>query len=138
MAVVVFLELPMRSMLYHLDRGSRMKFWQLVSIFRDDLPSLRNILREPARAHYLKWLGQFDELVRTQNREILDHTMPRDLILQAMQASKLTFSVQNGYLRLGSAGTAINCSLSAMDVYTTYGPYAIEDVLEYGVWHASS
>lgn len=108
-----------------------MTFWQIVSLFRDELPVLANVFQAEKETNYLVWLGDFKEIVRSQKRHILDAQLPESLVRRALQTSKLKFVINNGVLQ--TAGAMINSQeLTALQVYQTYGANAIEEVLEYG------
>ena len=116
-----------------------MKFWQIVSIFRDDLSSLESVFRAERDPVYLEWLTNFKELVRKQNRQILDARLPEDISERVMRASKLKFYISNGFLKVSTdQSPKANNYLTALDVYTKYGTNAVEDALEYGSFPIAS
>jgi len=109
-----------------------MKFWQLVSIFRDDIPSLENALKEPKWSKYFDWFKDFDPLVRSQDREVLDAIVPKELVEPLLEASELKFCIRNRSLILWSDEIECENPLSALEVYRRFGADAMEDVLEFG------
>ena len=113
-----------------------MKFWQLTSIFRDDPLALETVLKEQQDWKlYLTWLSEFNSLVDSQNRQILDAVLPESLSERAMHVCKLRFCVQDGILRRSPIELSIERQLTAFDVYMKYGGDAIEDTLERGGWY---
>ena len=108
-----------------------MKFWQLVSIFRDDPSLLEKCVEESAR-EYLNSFRDFKHHVDTQNRAILDAELPESLCLRALRLSKLRFQVTGGCLRSHNPDDSQARSLNAVEVYKLYGGSVIEETLEYG------
>jgi hypothetical protein len=117
-----------------MTQNRKMKFWQLVSMFRNDLPALVRVLGEDEWKSYSHWLGEFNELVRSQNRQILDTVLPEKLVINALNASKLIFLVNDSVLRLSIERKGSENQFTALEVYKRYGAEAIEEALEYGSW----
>ena len=53
-----------------------MKFWELVSLFRDDRSQLQRILQMHFDGKYADWLQDFGNIVAQQQRKKLDEVMP--------------------------------------------------------------
>ena len=117
-----------------------MKFWEVVSAFREDPKLLRSVLASPRwRDQYWQHFMQWDVLVDTQQREILDEPVPMDLTREICQKVQLSFVLRRDprgtWLRsyLPGRNSEDNLpKLSALDVHERYGPAVIEEVREYG------
>ena len=109
-----------------------MKFWQMVSIFRADVSLLRSVFEREQESAYLTWLADFNEIVRSQDRQILDSPLSERVVRKALQASRLRFRCSAGLLKPIANLDTNGQSLSALDVYLKYGGNALEDALEYG------
>jgi hypothetical protein len=106
-----------------------MKFWEVVSAFRED----RKL--DQYWQHFMKW----DVLVDTQQRDILDQSVPLDLTREICQEVQLSFvlsrDARSTWLRSNLPGRNSERNLpklSALDVHERYGPAVIEEVREYG------
>lgn len=115
-----------------------MTFWQAMSAFREHGSVLGEVFRADAwrdrfGAHY----ARFDDLVRVQNRAILDGELPTELTRDiAARCTRLRFTLSDdGWLRRSTSelsGDGKTTMLSALDVHDRYGGLIIEEVLEYG------
>ncbi|MCE9556839.1 MAG: hypothetical protein K8T91_26120 [Planctomycetes bacterium] len=116
-----------------------MKFWQLVSIFRDDESTLKQLFMNPEWKQYLDWYNGYDGHVFKQNRQILDAEVSPSLAENAMRQCKLKFVVWEGYLKMCDPKKKLPPdALDAIDVFKRYGGDAIEDTLEYGSFRLPS
>jgi len=116
-----------------------MKFWQLVSIFRDDASTLERLLRSQEWKPYWDWYNRFRGYVLAQNRQILDAEVSASLATNAMQLCKLKFVVWEGSLKMCDPQKKHPPdALDAIDVFTRYGGDAIEDAREYGSFRLPS
>jgi hypothetical protein len=113
-----------------------MKFWQLVTICYPIRSSLEQLLEEPEWAVFLKWLKDFNQHVRSQNRAILDAVLPEQLVVSAMTLCRYRFCIRNGILILchEESGEPI----ATVEVYLRYGAEAIDEVLEKGSFKVPS
>ena len=109
-----------------------MKFWKLVSVFRDQQASLSiALLRAGSLGEvYTHWLANFDQHVLSQDRHVLDALVPESVVMAAMKQLDTTFLVVDDVLRLSEDVGAE--TLSAYEVSLRFGPSAVEEVLEKG------
>jgi hypothetical protein len=109
-----------------------MTFFQLVSIFRSDLTTLRQVLQDPRWQAYSDRLANIDQAIANQDRRVLDASIPTELCVEAMKASNLRFKCEAGHLHLVADTDRSSCSIAAVDVYNLYGGAIIEEVIEFG------
>ena len=112
-----------------------MRFWQLVSVFRDQRSTLHAVLERPQWRHYLPWLHDFSHLVQTENRAVLDSTLPDELCRDALQLLQIAFYLEGGWLHPSTEyRPAPACAevLTALQVFDRFGGEVMEDTLEYG------
>ena len=109
-----------------------MKFWELVSAFRTEQSVLDAVFAEHPDHEFSGHYANFNALVDSQNRDVLDATVPDELVLLVASRSTRTFSLSaDGTLRL--ARTELDGQiLSAVDVVERFGGSVIEKVHEYG------
>lgn len=108
-----------------------MKFWQLVSIYRDCCDVLEIVLQENKWKRYSKAYHKFEELVQNQQREILDEILPEELICSVLKQDKRQLYISDGYLRLQPSKDS-DAMTSILSVYHQYGGKMLEDILEFG------
>lgn len=116
-----------------------MKFWEAVSAFRELETVLEEVFgSERWRATYWQDFLRFDEIVRKQERSILDSTLPVELtreIARRCDRMQFSFSPESGCLSLTSPALAVDSrtiTLSALDVHDRFGGSAIEEIIEKG------
>lgn len=112
-----------------------MKFWELVSIFRDRPELLRRVLAQDRWRKYFAYLQDFDFLVMCQDRAALDEVIPEDLAREAMAASGLWYHVQNN--NLYECGPEAEGAMSGLVAYNRFGGTVLEDVREKGCFPLS-
>lgn len=125
----------MKLRLFHLGKGSSMKFWELISVFRSDKEVLINILNEPRWVTYLEWYENINDHLNTQNRQVLDAELPNTLCRRALALSKHKFYIQDNVLREFKDSLILNPPyelLDALEVFDRFGGASIEEVIEYG------
>ncbi len=105
-------------------------------MFRSQRADLRVVLQKCGCRDYLRWLERWEDLVRRQDRGILDHELPDEVVLAAMARLEMEFYVDEfQQLRLlteyrqPAGGTKV---LGAVEVASRYGGAIIEEVLEKG------
>jgi HEAT repeat protein len=130
---------PLAGAAHDGKRPRGMKFWELVSAFREESELVGEVLsRDRWRDPYLAWYAtNFSELVRSGDRAILDALLPLELSREVALASKLRFALDEGTGLLRRAGEqggdpSSVCELSASEVHDRFGGWIIEEVLEYG------
>jgi len=110
-----------------------MKFWEMISILRNEQKELETILNDPIWSRYLRWYQKLSLHIQNQNRTILDAEVPIELCQKALSLSKHSFYLHKGYLYRSSETISTDSSrnvLSAFDVYSRFGASCIEEVLE--------
>ena len=119
---------------------ARMKFWELVSAFREAPEPLREVLTSDRWGEpYGRWYAAFDRLVTEQDRSVLDAIVPLELSREvALRCPLAIFYVAAlGVLRhvlpdgLDDKGQPL-LELTALEVHDQYGGAIIEEILEYG------
>ena len=112
-----------------------MKLWEFQCAFRWSGVSLESLL------HSEKWMSplgeyfdRFDELVQTQNRDILDSLVPVELSHAAsVLCEDLVFTIdETGNIRRREPSKASRIEYSAAYIHDHFGGAIIEDVLEKG------
>lgn len=109
-----------------------MKLWQLISVCREDLELIENILQKPDWADYHELYANLDYLTEEQEREKLDQVLPDELVIDVLKQSKKILYISGGYLRVRPFGSK-NQEITWLDVFCQYGGNYLEDALEYGL-----
>lgn len=113
-----------------------MKFWEAVSAFRGFERELAEVFgSERWRAAYGESFARISELVRTQDRGILDSQLPVELtreIATRCTALQFSFSPKNRCLYPGPAAARGAITMSALEVHDRFGGSVIEEALERG------
>lgn len=112
-----------------------MKYWQLVSVMREDneFEAIKTgVSSKPQRQDFAAWLENWDALVDTQDRAKLDYVLPADLVLSALAHSKrMCFLCNDGIMRWRPVSPD-DVPISLAEAYRRYGGDALEDTFEYG------
>lgn len=114
-----------------------MKFWELVSAFRSERENIASVLESPKWAKINAYFQRLDEIVKSQNREILDVEVPFQLAREVCERSKMEFYLYHGSTPQILRSRKINDDgefemLSALEVLLRFGGEAIEEALEKG------
>jgi hypothetical protein len=115
-----------------------MRFWELVSAFRDWPDVLRDVLAtDPWRRDYLALYERFNELVERQDRDILDAPVPLDLSreVSARCPQRFIFDPASRALRCtgpGEPSVADLVTMTALQIHDRFGGSVIEEVFEKG------
>ena len=120
-----------------------MKFWEVIAGFRDGVEAeiVRSVLGSPPwRDRYWVHLLNFNVLVDTQRREILDQVVPLELTREICQRSPARFvlwptaSNLREYLAPshGYKEQANLPKLTILEIHDCYGPAIIEEIREHG------
>lgn len=114
-----------------------MKFWELISAFRKERNILISTLGQTKWKKFRLYFNSFDQLVKLQNREILDMEIPFELAKEVCTKSELKFYLysQDLPLLLRSSSKATNEKfelVSPLDILLKYGGRHIEEALEKG------
>ena len=100
-----------------------MKFWELISAFREFENTVGEILSAPTwRQPFGAWYAEKNELIRNQDRAKLDSKVPEALVLQVAAAigDQLVFYLEGSWLRTRAISGNYQ-RLSALDVVTRFG-----------------
>jgi hypothetical protein len=68
-----------------------MKFWELTSAFRSEPDILRQVLSQNKWNDFYRKYKRLDEIVKTQQRDILDEELPFELCYEVAERSNLEF-----------------------------------------------
>jgi Tetratricopeptide repeat len=116
-----------------------MKFWELLSGFREEPSALREVVSRPEwREPYLRWLDTHSDLVHRQDREVLDAPVPARLSREVarLSAQRFAYSPLLGIVRAswpdGGRDPGPLEELTALEVHDRFGGWVIEEVGEYG------
>jgi hypothetical protein len=110
-----------------------MKFWELVSMFRDEDAVLLAVLREPQWALYLGWYNDYAKHASGRNQNVLDAEMPEELCRRAVRQSQKKFYIHDNYLYYYLSGVQTPAGISpmtALEAFEKFGGTALEEVLE--------
>ncbi|XDD53001.1 hypothetical protein AB3N62_10955 [Leptospira sp. WS4.C2] len=112
-----------------------MKFWQLLSVFRDHKEELKyTLINDAWKNPYLEWYVDFENIVKNQKRDILDFEIPIQLALEvAMLLGNKTFGFLsiNGWLR-SYKSSENDIELTSYEIIDRFGLSVLEDVQEFG------
>jgi hypothetical protein len=117
----------------------QMKFWEMVSAFRDQDTVLEKVLRSPRwQAEFWEKYQEFNWLTEKQDRQVLDAFVPvelsREIAAQCLEM-KFHFSPEEGTLyRLVRERDSDNKNIvmTALEVHDEFGGSVIEEILEKG------
>ena len=124
----------------------RMKFWQLVSLFRDEEPVLESVLKDPQWALYFQWYSDYEQHAKSRNTSLLNAEMPDVLCRDAARLSKKNYYVHQEHLyrydvhrdhlyppalRMPTGASL----MSALEAFEKFGGTALEEVLEFGSFY---
>ncbi|TCO59396.1 hypothetical protein EV192_104237 [Actinocrispum wychmicini] len=109
-----------------------MKFWQLVSVCRDEPELMERLAGGSEWNEYLEWFRDFARLVRDGDRSRLDAELPTAACVHVLSASRLELFESGRYLRSRRAGPA-DRKVTAVEVLSRYGGAFLEDLLEAGL-----
>ena len=122
-----------------------MKFWEALSAFRDDKETLDEVFgSDKWQAAYFEAYSQFDDLVRKQDRTVLDAFLPLELtheIAARYHKTKFKFSPKDRILRAAREERVTGDDLlemTALEVHDQFGGSVIEEVSEYGSAHVAA
>jgi hypothetical protein len=120
-----------------------MRFWELMSAFRDWPDLLRAVLAsEPWRRDYLDLHARFHQLVGRQDRCMLDAPIPLALSREVASRCPQRFVYDPASRQLclaepSSPGAAGPVEMTALEVHDRFGGSVIEEVFEKGCAHIS-
>lgn len=112
-----------------------MKVWEFMSAFRWSDVSLIDLVHDERWVEpYGKYFDQFDQLVQSQDRAVLDSPVPIELSRAAASlCDDLLFTISDdGNIRRLTSGDESASALSATHIHDNFGGAIIEDVLEKG------
>jgi hypothetical protein len=112
-----------------------MKFWELVSVCRDEPELVERLADSPDWADYADWWRR--ALIANQERDKLDHELPDDLCRHVLSGSKVRYRILHGHVRR-AADDGEDQTYSAIEIFDRYGGGALEEVGEFGSWRIPS
>ena len=116
--------------------NAQMQLWEVISSFRDDPEGLATVMGSTRwRDPYLSYLHQFDELVTTSRRDVLDSTVPFELSRELAARCKRLFyySPETGNLRGDHHSySPRDIQMTALEIHDRFGGSVIEEVAEKG------
>jgi len=111
-----------------------MKFWELTSAFREEPDILAKVLGQDKWRKYIEYYERLDEIIRDQQREILDGELPFELCYEVAEKSKkefwLAYEKQPQVLYSYKASIESLERLLASEVLVRFGGNKIEEALE--------
>lgn len=117
----------------------QMKFWEMVSAFRDQKTILERVLRSPRwQADFWEKYQDFERLVERQDRQTLDAFVPIELsreIAAQCHELKFHFNPEKGVLHKLVSGRVPDDNhivMTVLEVHEQFGGPIIEEVLEKG------
>jgi len=123
----------------NLDMPHQMKFWEMVSAFRDQKTILERVLRSPRwQPDFWEKYQNFERLVERQDRQILDAFVPIELsreIATECHELKFHFNSEKGVLHKlvsGRVPDGTHIVMTVLEVHDQFGGSIIEEVLEKG------
>lgn len=110
-----------------------MKFWQLVSIVRDDADLIARVAStNPAWKEYKSLVIEFPVLVRAQNRAVLDALVDTDFVIAVLGLMRRNLYLSSdNWLRSWQLETTDQI-VSILDSFVRYGADVVEAVCESG------
>lgn len=115
-----------------------MKFWEVMSAFRESEDVILSVFnRNEWRHPYYEWFQNYTNLVKTQNRGILDSLVPFELTSEiAKGVTKLYYLDKlSNNLRAAKLSMTEESNIevmSTLEVHDLFGGAVIEEVKEYG------
>jgi hypothetical protein len=112
-----------------------MKLWEFLSAFRGSKTSISALVHDEKWATpYGEYLDRFDEMVRSQDRSILDTDIPYELShAAAVLCEDLIFHISaSGNVRLKDPNSESEDGISAVYLHDHFGGAILEEVLEKG------
>jgi hypothetical protein len=108
-----------------------MKFWQLLSIFRDELNIVEGVFEEHKQVFYLDALKHINYLVKTKKRDVLDSKVD-DLLLNEVskKSKKMVYVSIDGGTIYSYQNIDTNKQLLISEAMELYDHDAIEEVFE--------
>ena len=116
-----------------------MKFWELISAFREYPEILEIVLsKNKWRDDFYENYSQIDKHIQEQNRSILDKEVPLELTKEICEKCPIEFIINftNSTLRVYNPSLVnkddIITIISCNKVHDLFGPAVIEEIGEYG------
>jgi hypothetical protein len=113
-----------------------MKFWELISLFREEIEVLEKGLAEKKWHEFQDMFYDYDFLIQSSGRDLLDKIVPNELIMKLATQSQQLFSLdtKERILRknLNTQGLINNEVLSMLFVIENYGYEALDELEQHG------
>jgi hypothetical protein len=114
-----------------------LKFWELMSVCRDEPKLLELLADSPHWAEYAAWWRNERELIINQDRAKLDHQLPDDVCRHVLAGSDVRYRITHGHVRC-AVNDSDEQTYSAVEIYDWYGGGALEEVKEFGSFRIPS
>lgn len=112
-----------------------MRFWELVSAFGRTQPDIiLDVLKtEQWCDRYLKNYETYSDVVKRQDRNVLDAPVPVELSREIATRFAVTYEINGNILRETTSTTTSNAKkLTALEVHDYFGGATIEEIGEFG------
>lgn len=114
-----------------------MKFWELTSGFRSEKDNLKKVFERDSWSKYRNQYDNLDNLVKNQDRTILDEVIPFDLAKEVCELSKMKFYLfyKEHPIRLSTWVSETDKEyeeVTSLDILLRFGGEFIEETIEYG------
>jgi hypothetical protein len=112
-----------------------MKFWELISVFRNEKENLKAVLDKPELEKYRFYYNNLHSLIEQQDRSLLDEEIPFELAYEVCELSKMKFYLfyENQIQTLRNSiqtERELFEEISVLDVLIRFGGSCIEETLE--------
>lgn len=107
-----------------------MKFWQLMSIFRDEQDLLFNTFSKNQWNKYLEFYNSYENLVFEQNRTVLDSLIESELLEEIALLSKKAVYLLEYENKIFSYYVANSLKISIERAIQLFSHNSIEEVFE--------
>lgn len=110
-----------------------MRFWELVSVCRDEPGIVERLVDRPEWTGYLEWYRGYRDLAYQQERDKLHAELPDDLCVHMLRESRVEYYESDGHIRVRRFGQDDDRTVTAVEILQRYGGSLLEDVLEAGL-----
>jgi hypothetical protein len=114
-----------------------MKFWELMSVCRDEPKLLDHLADSPDWAEYAAWWRNERELIINQDRAKLDHQLSDDVCRHVLAGSDVRYRIIHGHVRCVPRDSE-GQTYSAVEIYDRFGGSTLEEVKEFGSFRIPS
>ncbi len=108
-----------------------MKFWELISVCRDQPERLKRVLQAHQETQLLEWIENINDIVSRQDRSVLDGVVDDFVCIAVLSEHAGVLYQATNYLRTYPIENEVE--LSFLEVFKKYGGSIIEETLEKGI-----